>query len=46
VAAEIANVAMYDGFLLLDLPDDVRTVFGNLRSASLDQHLPTFEKCS
>jgi hypothetical protein len=37
---------MYDEFLSLDLPDDVRTVFGNLRSASLDKHLPAFQTCS
>jgi hypothetical protein len=43
--AEIANVALYDVLLLLDLPNDVTTVFTNLRAASQDNHLPAFETC-
>jgi len=45
-ASENANVTMYDGLLLLELPNDVRSVFTNLRLASLNQHLPAFQKCS
>lgn len=43
--AEIANIALYDQFMALALPDDVRTVFTANRRASLDQHLPAFERC-
>jgi hypothetical protein len=42
---ERTNVAMYEGFLLLELPADVRMVFLNLLTASRDQHLPAFERC-
>lgn len=34
VVAEAANVALYDELLALELPDDVRQVFTNLRAAS------------
>jgi len=42
---ERANAAMYEGFLLSELPADVSTVFLNLLAASRDQHLPAFERC-
>lgn len=45
VGAEQANIAMYDSFLTMGLPTDVRQVFQNLRSASLTNHLPAFESC-
>jgi hypothetical protein len=45
-AAERSNIAMYDTFLALALPADVRQVFLNNRAASLDNHLPAFERCS
>jgi len=45
VDAELANIAIYDGFFALDLPADVRTVFENNRRASLQKHLPAFERC-
>ena len=45
VIGETGNVAIYDGLLLLELPNDVRNVFTNLRLASLEQHLPAFENC-
>jgi len=45
-AAERANIALYDGFLGLDLPADVRQVFENNRAASLFNHLPAFERCA
>ena len=43
VQAEIDNIAMYDMFLQEDLPDDVRTLFTELRDASKN-HLAAFEK--
>ena len=46
VAAEIANAAIYDGTLGLALPADVRQVFQNNRNASVQQHLPAFQRCS
>ena len=44
--AEIENIELYDEFLAMDLPQDVRTVFENNREASLTRHLPAFERCS
>jgi hypothetical protein len=44
--AERANIAMYDELLRLNLPSDVRQAFTNLRAASLQNHLPAFERCS
>lgn len=46
VAAEIANAAIYDDLLAGVTEPDVITVFERLRAASLDQHLPAFERCS
>lgn len=43
--AEVANIALYDTLLALDLPADVRTVFTNNRRASLEGHLPAFSRC-
>jgi len=43
--AEIDNVALYDRYLATDLPADVRTVFANNRTASIDNHLPAFSAC-
>lgn len=43
VAAEIANIAMYDKFLTYDLPDDVRRVFESLKKGSIS-HLEAFER--
>lgn len=43
--AEVANIALYDALLTLDLPLDVRTVFTNNRRASLEGHLPAFTRC-
>lgn len=45
VAAELANIALYDELLTRDLPQDVRNVFTNLRAASLEGHLPAFQTC-
>ncbi|GAA0338263.1 hypothetical protein GCM10008967_30660 [Bacillus carboniphilus] len=43
VQGEIDNIAMYDKFLALDIPEDVRIVFTNLRDASVN-HLAAFER--
>jgi len=45
VLGETANIAMYDRLLALTLPDDVKQVFQNLRTASQDRHLPAFQAC-
>lgn len=46
VAAEIADAAFYDEYLpRVDLPQDVKNVFTNLQKASLENHLPAFERC-
>ena len=45
VQAELENIEMYDGFMGLSLPADVRMVFENNRAASLDRHLPAFRGC-
>jgi hypothetical protein len=46
VEAERANIALYDRLLAQDLPADVRNVFQNNRRASLQNHLPAFQRCS
>jgi hypothetical protein len=46
VVAEIENAEIYEGFLDHQLPDDVRVVFENNRRASLENHLPAFQRCS
>lgn len=46
VAAERENIAIYDRYLSLDLPQDVRQVFESNRAASLFNHLPAFERCA
>lgn len=43
VVAEEDNIAMYENFLEYDLPDDVRGVFEELKSAS-ENHLAAFER--
>lgn len=45
VDAEIRNIAMYEAFLSRDLPEDVRTVFERLMSAS-ESHLAAFENAA
>lgn len=45
VDAERANIALYDELLEGDLPSDVRRVFESVRAASLNNHLPAFERC-
>lgn len=45
VDAEVANIALYDRLLALDLPADLRTVFVNNRAASVNNHQPAFLRC-
>jgi hypothetical protein len=45
VLAEKANIALYDRWLQYSLPTDVQRVFQNNRRASLENHLPAFERC-
>ncbi len=45
VEAELTNIALYDQFLTLDLPQDAHNVFTNIRAASLEKHLPAFQAC-
>lgn len=44
-AAEVANVALYDRYLSLNLPTEVLQVFSANRRASIQNHLPAFERC-
>ncbi|MCG1023525.1 hypothetical protein [Sutcliffiella horikoshii] len=43
VEGEIENIGMYDKFLALNIPNDVRLVFTRLRDASVN-HLAAFER--
>lgn len=43
IESEIKNIAMYDTFLKMDLPDDVKNVYNSLKKAS-NNHLLAFEK--
>jgi hypothetical protein len=46
VVAETEDAAFYTPYLQrADLPEDVRNVFTNLQRASLESHLPAFERC-
>ncbi len=46
VTAEREDAAFYTPYLnRADLPQDVRNVFMNLQRASLENHLPAFERC-
>lgn len=46
VVAEIENAEIYEGYMELPLPDDVRFVFERNMEASIERHLPAFERCS
>lgn len=47
VASERANVALYDRLLAAGpLPDDVKSAFEHNRWASLEHHLPAFQRCA
>ncbi|WP_404448318.1 hypothetical protein [Sutcliffiella horikoshii] len=43
VEGEIENIGMYEKFLALDIPNDMRIVFTRLRDASVN-HLAAFER--
>lgn len=43
VQGEIDNISMYERFLSMNIPNDVRNVFSQLRNASLN-HLAAFER--
>lgn len=45
VQAEIDNVAIYDRALKTTRRPDILAVYHALRSASLDRHLPAFQRC-
>jgi hypothetical protein len=46
VEAETEDGALYTPYLQrTDLPQDARNVFTNLQAASLENHLPAFERC-
>jgi hypothetical protein len=45
VEAEIADAALYDELSPMVSHSDILQVFDNLKSASLDSHLPAFEAC-
>ncbi|MEA3318731.1 MAG: hypothetical protein U9Q88_01805 [Bacillota bacterium] len=43
VEGEIENIGMYEKFLSLDIPNDLRVVFTRLRDASVN-HMASFER--
>ena len=45
VQAEVENIALYDSQLGASLPDDVLRVLQSNRAASLNNHLPAFQRC-
>lgn len=45
VQAEVENIALYDSQLGASLPDDVLRVVQSNRAASLNNHLPAFQRC-
>jgi hypothetical protein len=44
-AAELANLALYDAALALELPADARVAFEANRRASIENHYPAFQRC-
>jgi len=45
VTAEIENAALYDRLMASTRRPDLLAVFGNLREASQERHLPAFRRC-
>jgi hypothetical protein len=45
VAAEIANVEMYENFLTFVREPDLRAAFTRLQQISQERHLPAFQRC-
>lgn len=46
VEAEMENAEIYADYMDLPMPDDIRFVFENNQRASLENHLPAFQRCS
>jgi hypothetical protein len=46
IEAEIANAALYDRLMRSTSRQDILAVFGNLRRASQERHLPAFRRCA
>ncbi len=46
IQGEIDNVALYDRVLKTTRRSDILSVYQTLRSASLDRHLPAFQRCA
>lgn len=46
VAAEIANGELYERLFKTELRADIVTVLRNLQEASLERHLPAFQRCA
>jgi hypothetical protein len=46
IQGELDNVAIYDRALGTTNRPDILAVYGALRSASLDRHLPAFRRCA
>jgi hypothetical protein len=46
VQAEIENAALYDQLFPMTTHPDITLVFEQLQAASLEQHLPAFERCA
>ncbi|MBK6725024.1 MAG: DUF2202 domain-containing protein [Acidobacteria bacterium] len=46
VKAENENIALYDRFFAFVKEPDIKEVFTRLQSASRDNHLPAFTRCS
>ena len=46
VKAENENIALYDGFFTFVKETDIKDVFTRLQSASRENHLPAFTRCS
>ncbi len=45
VQAEVENIALYDSQLGATLPEDVLRVLQSNRAASVNNHLPAFQRC-
>ncbi len=45
VAAEVANGELYDQLFKTELRPDIHKVLRNLQQASLERHLPAFQRC-
>ena len=46
VAAEIANGDLYDKLFAEPMRADIMTVLRNLQEASIERHLPAFQRCA